>query len=498
MSNRLPFFFLIFCLVAVGLGNIYYRFVEGGVPLTPGQRIDIWQIEAEIQFNADNEAVTVSLNLPRDNHFDLIEEFTASPAFGISITRDSNQAQAIWSKRRVSGKQTLYYKGTFRSALDAAREAPPTSVVAKPVLEQQYHSSANAIIEQALSKSGNQQTFVTQIKQLINSDDQNMAMLLSRYSRTNTFALLMEYAQIPVKRVRGLLLEDERRNQSLIPLVKVWLNQQWQSMYLGSGELDPEIPILIWLEDQPALLDVIGGEDSSIRFAIKKYRASAVQEANRVLSEKPSAFGLYSLPIAEQNLFRSILLIPIGALVVVFLRILVGVRCSGTFMPVLIATAFIQTELLNGLLGFTVVVAAGLVIRSYLSHLNLLMVARISAVVLMVIGIIIAFTVFAFRMGLTEALTITFFPMIIMAWTIERMSILWEEEGAREVMIQGGGSLLIAMLAYLMMDNSLVRHWAFNFLGVHALIMAGILMMGQYTGYRLLELRRFSPLAKRD
>jgi hypothetical protein len=149
-----------------------------------------------------------------------------------------------------------------------------------------------------------------------------------------------------------------------------------------------------------------------------------------------------------------------------------------------------------GVLGFLAIVSIGLVIRSYLSHLNLLLVSRISAVVIVVIGIIVLFTMVAFRLGLTEALTITFFPMIIMAWTIERMSILWEEEGGKEVLVQGSGSLIVAIIAYLMMDNNLLRHWAFNFLGVHALIMAAVLLLGQYTGYRLLELRRFNPLSQ--
>ena len=165
-------------------------------------------------------------------------------------------------------------------------------------------------------------------------------------------------------------------------------------------------------------------------------------------------------------------------------------------MPILIASSFIQTELLNGLIGFLSIVSIGLVIRSYLSRLNLLLVARISAVVMVVIGLIILLTMGAFRLGLSDALKITFFPMIIMAWTIERMSILWEEEGSREVLAQGFGSLFVAVLAYLCMDNDLLRHWAFNFLGLHAFIMAGILLMGQYTGYRLSELKRFRPLAQ--
>lgn len=494
MNSRLPFIFLILVLVAVGVASIYYRHVHNGVPLTPGQRIDIWQVEAEITFTGADKPVTVALNLPRDKQFELMEEFTASPAYGVTISRDEENSQAVWSKRQVRGLQTLYYKGSFKKSLNPKVDEPPAELPAIPFQAEPYQSSAKSLLAQAREQSGSQSTFIDQVVQLINSDDQNMAMLLSRYSRSNAFVLLMEYAQIPIKRVRGLQLEDERRNQSLIPLVKVWVDGQWNLLNLGKVSLDKEQPLLIWVEGEPSVLDVVGGEDSSIRFAISKFRTSAVREANNVARDNSWGVGLYSLPIAEQNLFRSILLLPIGALAVVFLRIMIGIRCSGTFMPVLIASAFIQTELLNGLLGFLLVVSAGLMIRSYLSHLNLLMVSRISAVVIVVIGIIIAFTIFAFRMGLTEALTITFFPMVIMAWTIERMSILWEEEGAREVLIQGGGSLFIALIAYLMMDNDLVRHWAFNFLGVHVLIMAAVLMMGQYTGYRLLELRRFKPL----
>ncbi len=494
MTSRLPFLFLIFVLLLVGISNIYYRHVHNGVPLTPGQRIDIWQVEAEVTFTGVGKPVTVSLNLPRDRQFELIEEFTASPAYGVTISRDGGDSKAVWSKREVRGSQTLYYKASFKNALDPPSDEGPTEISEIPFQAEPYESSAKSLLAQARNKSGSQSTFIDQVVQLINSDDQNMAMLLSRYSRTNAFALLMEYAQFPIKRVRGLQLEDERRNQSLIPLIKVWVDNEWRLLNLGNVALDEEVPLLIWVEDEPSVLDVTGGEDSSLRFAISKFSTSAVREANNVARDKSWGFGLYSLPIAEQNLFRSILLLPLGALVVVFLRIMIGIRCSGTFMPVLIATSFIQTELLNGLLGFTLVVAVGLMIRSYLSHLNLLMVSRISAVVIVVIGIIIAFTIFAFRMGLTEALTITFFPMVIMAWTIERMSILWEEEGAHEVLVQGGGSLFIALIAYLLMDNYLMRHWAFNFLGVHALIMAAVLMMGQYTGYRLLELRRFKAL----
>ena len=496
MSARGPFLFLILALVVLGASNIYYRHAKVGIPLTAGEQIDIWQVEAEIIMDGQNQPVTVKLNLPRNQEFELVEEYTASPAFGVTVTRDKNAAEVVWSKRDVVGLQTLYYQATFKPNLDPPKEPKPNTEIVVEELPEPYESSAQALLNMALSSSGDEETLVEQVLKLLNSEEQNTALLLSEYSRTDAFVQLMNMANVATMQVRGLLLEDARRNQSLVPLVKVYTGGKWELKSIESGELDEEIPVLVWLQDQPALLDVVGAEDSRIRFAISKQTTSALREATATTRSSDWDFSLYHLPIAEQNLFKGILLLPIGALVVVFLRILVGIKCSGTFMPILIATSFIQTELVNGLIGFLAIVSIGLLIRSYLSRLNLLLVSRISAVVIVVIAIIVLFTMIAFRLGLTEALTITFFPMIIMAWTIERMSILWEEEGGREVLVQGLGSLIVAVLAYLMMDNSLIRHWAFNFLGVHALVMAAILMMGQYTGYRLLELSRFQALVQ--
>jgi hypothetical protein len=99
-----------------------------------------------------------------------------------------------------------------------------------------------------------------------------------------------------------------------------------------------------------------------------------------------------------------------------------------------------------------------------------------------------------YQMGLNTGMTITFLPMIIIAWTIERMSILWEEEGPKEVLVQGGGSLLVAVLAYALMQLSLVGHLTFNFPELNLVALALIMLMGQYTGYKLSELRRFRAM----
>lgn len=64
-------------------------------------------------------------------------------------------------------------------------------------------------------------------------------------------------------------------------------------------------------------------------------------------------------------------------------------------------------------------------------------------------------------------------------------------------MIQVGGSLLVAIVAYFAMDNSYVRHLTFTFPELLLVLLSIVILIGRYTGYRLSELVRFAPLAQR-
>jgi hypothetical protein len=254
----------------------------------------------------------------------------------------------------------------------------------------------------------------------------------------------------------------------------------------------------VWRQGNGAALRVLGGRDSRLEFALVRNSLSAKTVVS--MEERSGEFALldfsiYALPVEQQGIFKGILLLPVAAFVVVMMRVLVGIKTSGTFMPVLIALAFLQTTLWVGLAIFLVLVSVGLWIRSWLSHLNLLLVARVSAVVIVVVLLMAALSLISYKLGVDQALTVTFFPTIILSWTIERMSILWEEEGGREVMMQGGGSLLVAVLAYLTMSVPLVEHLTFNFPELLVSLLGVILLVGKYTGYRLFELYRFRDMA---
>ncbi len=412
MTSKIPFYLSIILLVVAGIALSVFRHQNYGVPWTPGETRQVWDVEARIEFNANGNEVKASLAAPHtQSGYTLIGESASSSGYGVSYINSDSGRRAEWSIRQAKGPQTIYYKAQFLVDPQAKVEPlPPAGDITPPTLSAPQQAAASALIDQAMSRSADNVTFARElIKALNDPDSQNSALLLNDFDRTD-----------------------------------------------------------------------------------------APQQAtnNKVEADGLLNLSIHSLPLEEQAMFKTIMLIPIGALIVVFLRVIIGLKTSGTFMPVLIAVAFVQTQLVTGIVGFLLIVGTGLIIRSYLSRLNLLLVARISAVIITVIMIISVFTVVAFKIGLTEGLTITFFPMIILSWTIERMSILWEEEGAKEVAMQGGGSLLTAVLVYLAMTNSYIQHLTFNFIGLQLIVLAGILLLGTYTGYRLTELRRFKPLAE--
>lgn len=496
MSKPLFYGFILLMILA-GLATAWLRHVQTDIPLLPGEQTPVWMLEARVDFVADGGPVMLSLNIP-DNPpgFRVFAEQTASPGYGFSIVEHDGHRRGEWSVREASGRQTLYYKVQVvadREAVDPARmKTPPVNDTLFWVGPEA--TAAEQLLNAALQRSSTPESMTRELIRQLTSPEpaQNAALLLANHRRVALLERLLSQAGIPVRVSMGLLLEDARRNQSLTPMIEIFADGRWVLFDPETGRQGAPENLLLWHRGGRSLIDLMGGSGSQVSFSMIRQSVPALELARAQNDE--GGFGLLSihrLPIEEQSIFKLLLLVPLAALVTVFMRIIIGLRTSGTFMPILIALAFLQTSLIPGLVNFILIVAIGLLLRSYLSHLNLLLVARIATIIVIVIFIIGMMSLIGYQLGFNTGMTVAFFPIIIIAWTIERMSILWEEEGPREVMIQGTGSLIVAISAYMLMQIPLVGHLSFNFPELNLVIIALIMLMGQYTGYRLLELRRF-------
>ena len=147
-----------------------------------------------------------------------------------------------------------------------------------------------------------------------------------------------------------------------------------------------------------------------------------------------------------------------------------------------------------GLFLFILLVSLGLLIRFYLEYLQLLLVPRLASVLIIVVLLMLVVSLISHKLGIERGLSVALFPMVIMAMTIERMSLVWEEHGPAEAFKQGFGSLLIASLGYLLMTDQQLEHLIFVFPELLLVFLAFTLMLGRYTGYRLMELWRFRSI----
>lgn len=504
MTSRQQVYLLSTTLIGIGLGLTLYKYFFLHFPLLPGSVRTVWNVEAKITFEARKEPVSADLALPSmQSGYEILDESFASSGYQFNIEYRDDQRRAVWTREQDVGTQNLYYRMQVTPRIGrtiSTEEADkPPSDESKPIWLAAQHEAALSMIRLAKEQAATPDNFTHELLKLLNSDQQadDTYRLISAdktISRANMALKLLAEAGEQAHIIRGIQLGDRTHNDPPVELIEVYESGQWQIYDPETATAGLPADFFIWQRGGPSLLDVVGGRQSKIRFSVLSNVIPAKNIALKLAKEQTVAlvdFNIYSLPVEKQNVFKSLLLVPIGALVVVIFKIWIGVRTSGTFMPVLIALAFIQTTLFTGIAILLVLVGMGLWMRSYLSKTDLHMAARIGAVLIIVVMLMAGFSVASHKLGFDQALSLTFFPMVILAWTIERMSITWEEDGPKEVAIQGSGSLIVAITAYLAMTNSLVEHLTFNFPELLLGILGIILLLGQYTGFRLLEFYRF-------
>jgi hypothetical protein len=510
MSPRAQVYLLGFMLLLLGFGLVAYKSKALGLPITPSAYQTVWTIEAKVEFQAKGSEVKVSLALPKaQTNMDVLDETFSSSGYGFTVENINGHNRAIWSKRHAEGKQTLYYKLDVHQHQNHRAPLPVelSTEVKRPDWGGSRYESLRvvtaSIIEQSRATSADRETFVAQLLKALNDPQNKDARLIRNIlkdrSQMQTALELLAWADIPAHMLRGIYLKEDRSRMAAVELVEIYDGEHWLVFEPKTGSKGLPKNFLVWQRGDKSLIDVEGGTRSRVRFSTLENNVPKRHIALKQMGGEQAAlmdYSIYSLPIEQQSVFKFILLMPVGALIVIFTRVVLGVRTAGTFMPILLAIAFVQTSLLSGVLIFLLILAVGLWVRSYLSRLDLLLVSRIAAVVVIVVGMMAMISIVSYKLGIEQALTVTFFPMIVIAWTIEHMSILWEDDGPVEVLIQTTGSLLVAIFCYIAMTNRYIEHWMFNFPELLLVLLGTIIILGHYTGYRVSELIRFRHMGQ--
>jgi hypothetical protein len=174
---------------------------------------------------------------------------------------------------------------------------------------------------------------------------------------------------------------------------------------------------------------------------------------------------------------------------------MIGVPTFGMFTPILLTVFFKETSLLFGLVFFLAVVLIGILERHGLDKLRLLAIPRMSIILTLVILLlmVISLTGVAEYFGASH---IGYFPIVIVTVFIERFSIMVTEEGVLNTTKTLIGTLVIAILTYLIYSLEALEMFLFTNPELLLVIIALLILIGKYKGYRLSEVIRFRSLVK--
>ncbi len=500
--------YLLALLLAVsGASAIFYKWKVLQFPLEPVTEVSVWTLQARVEYQPRRGPNTVTLQLPAESPgFTLLDErFVARSYSRLEETRRGNR-NVQWSIRRATGPQSLYYRTTVVRANKPPVFDGAARVGEPPVLEEPYASAAASLLERVREGSADIGTFARELARQFNAQPlgEDVALLVESLKtpeqRAQFIAQLLATRNIPARVIHGFELADTQAQAQveMLPWLQVHNGTEWLTIDLRSAAEGWPDNLFLWTSSRLPVLQVDETPRATVTFTVSSNLADAMAIAERRLEVQDAnlvRYSLLSLPLQSQEVYRVLLLVPIGAFMMLLLRNLIGIKTYGTFMPVLIALAFRDTGLVAGVALFALVVGAGLLVRFYLERLRLLLVPRLAAVLTIVVMLMALVSVISNQLTIEVGLSVALFPMVIMAMTIERMSVAWEERGAGHAIKEGIGTLVVAALASVVMSWERLEHLVFVFPEVLLILLALILVLGRYSGYRLTELFRFRSLA---
>lgn len=300
---------------------------------------------------------------------------------------------------------------------------------------------------------------------------------------------------IPARLVSGLILAAGQ-DQSLHQWAEVWVNQRWLPMCPTRHHFGP-------LRMSGYLVLHIGDDDlvrcrgrHQVGFVVHAPRqATARDEEGSVAGEFWHLFSLTDLRRGERNVVKFLLLLPLAALIVSFVRTVIGVPTFGTFSPALLGLAFLDLKTLHWGIGiFVLIVLVGWGMRRFLEGFHLLQVPRTSALLTLIVLLLIAVIVKASNEQIAATQYIQLFPLVILTHLVERFWTVEAEDGTASSFRTLLGTMAIAALVSVSLAPEVVSRWMFRYPETLGVVLAAQFVLGRYTGYRLTELYRFGDL----
>ena len=310
--------------------------------------------------------------------------------------------------------------------------------------------------------------------------------------KSRLFVALSRATGIPARLVGGLILESGQKRTS----------HQWVEAYVG-GHWVPFDPTNNHFSLVPANYLVLYRGDH----VLFRYTADVNFNYMFDISERQippartletfrafNVWGLFDRLGLPFGLLRTVLMLPIGALIVVVFRNVIGVPTFGTFLPALIAEGAGATGLFWGIISIFIVMFTVAFARLAIQRLALLHSPTLAILLAVVVLTMLGTSLVAEQLGFDALTRISYFPIAVMAIASERFYLALVEQGPKKAMSQLNGTMIVVLACYLVMNSMAMQVLVSGFPEVLLWVIAANIYLGRWVGVRVLEMLRFRPL----
>lgn len=502
-----PLYLVLAVLLLIPTSTIGYRVIWLRYPLLPTVPGGVWQFSVKAEVKGGRKGIRVAVAVPlSDGGQTISDEQIASGTLDFALAHQDLNRLGIWSSQSADAQDSISYgaqillrnrkpKPVSPPLSDYPKEIDPEERGAAEKLASRWTQLRPEVRLRAIVESREH------IWQPLPPSDPNRQLwseIQKKYGAWVTLVILCRAAGLPARLVQGFPLAEGVYTAPL-SWVEVWTGKQWENVRISTGEIYPSSNSNLALARNVPAVQLLSGSANELQWTLTRQRITSwnfyfqsFARSDRWLDQ----WSLFRLPAEFQDTFRILLLIPISALLIGFLRNVVGFPTFGIFMPVLMALAFRNTGLIFGLSVFAFVITVGYVFRRVLNDLRLLLVPRLSVLLSVVVTSLTIMALIGNKVGLRPFMAVGLLPIVILTMTIERFFVIVEEAGVREGLRTAAGSAAVASLTYEIIHWESLQLTFFLYPELIGVIAALQVMLGRYTGFRLGELSRFWEIRK--
>ncbi len=293
------------------------------------------------------------------------------------------------------------------------------------------------------------------------------------------------------------------------------------TLLLVGGTFARTSPILAATpSDLPVLVnDLSSGTDSASLSAKEQAKIDKLEKENITKPEesegKQEVFALFSKRPAEHftlpnsiayavqyavkqgvpaNTVVLILLLPLLASIVAFIRHIVGLPSLEMLVPVTLSVTLIATGITAGFALLLAILIASFVSRVLLKRIRIMQLPKMALSILIVAAFVLAALTITATIGILAVKQLSIFPVLIFILLSDKIVALQLERTMRSTIYITSITILLGLLGYVLLSSTLLRNIVLLYPELVLLLIPVNILIGRYFGLRLSEYFRFAPI----